>query len=448
MRAFVCLLLLSGCDAACDPAAIQRRLDDAAPGDVVLLEACTIDGELTVPAGVTLRGVEGTRVISDGRAITIEPGAPTVVERIAIESTGCAGIVATGAGVVELRDVTVRAQSGVGIAIAEVDQLVMERVTTIGPITSDNADTIEPPLPPFSCSATATHGIVIVGVGGATLNDVSADGFGAFGVLAIRSTTEWSGGGARGNLGAGVEIWDGEASLAELAIESTSDGAGAIEAYGLVAGGGAVLATTDLAVIDGDGFGIFHDGASAVHDALTVTGQGFAGVWMQGLGTVELRGASMLSDNTFAGVAGVGADDVTISGAQIERTAESVRLSGVRTIRAGDGIHLVDTDALVEGVMLRANTRVGALVDLGGGASARAVLSDVTVEASGTALGAIVQNGTIASDWDDGVTRAGDAMANDAAFTGELDVAGAVGPVCFPPLDELDTAGIDALIGP
>ncbi len=80
--------------------------------------------------------------------------------------------------------------------------------------------------------------------------------------------------------------------------------------------------------------------------------------------------------------------------------------------------------------------------------TATVALSAITVDASGTALGAVAQNGSVLSGWDAEIVRLGAAAANDALFTGSLDIAGAVGPPCFPPIDDVRASGIGALVGP
>jgi len=103
---------------------------------------------------------------------------------------------------------------------------------------------------------------------------------------------------------------------------------------------------------------------------------------------------------------------------------------------------------MVSDLVLSANERVGLLLELGGGSTSSVSVAGVSVDGTGSAFGAVAQNGTLEAGWDSGVTRAGDTALNDAAFAGALDVAGAVGPPCLPPLADVETAGLDALLGP
>jgi hypothetical protein len=97
-------------------------------------------------------------------------------------------------------------------------------------------------------------------------------------------------------------------------------------------------------------------------------------------------------------------------------------------------------------VTLTNNGRVGLLVDLGGTGTVLDV-GAVVVDAPGAAYGAIAQNGTVPAGWDAMVDRRGATLANDATFTGALDVAGAVGPSCLPDPSELASAGLASLLG-
>jgi hypothetical protein len=284
-------------------------------------------------------------------------------------------------------------------------------------------------------------------VGSAELTDVQIEGFGAFGFLSVRSTVTWTGGRVSTNLGAGLEVWSGEATLIGVTIWGTRDGAGAIESFGAVFGEDARITSQRLYVANGDSFGLFHDGGSAAHEDLIARNNGFAAVWIQGATAFDLSGLSMIEDNRFAGVAALGSTGIHVQDASIVRTTEGVRVSGIRTVRAADGLHLVDSDGLFEDLSLLDNDRIGLLVDLGGGNTSAVSLTDVSVEASGTSLGAVAQNGTVEPGWDDGITRLGATATNDGSFTDRLEIAGAVGPVCFPPLDSLDTGGIQALVG-
>jgi len=448
-----------GDELLCDAADLRARLAAAAAGDTVTIPACTMVGPFDVPAGVHLEGAGDATVIvapPDGVALTLapssDPSALTWASELAIESAeGCAGVTTIGPGSVALIDLDVRADRGVGIAIEGATDAQLSNVHVTGPVTAENADTTVPPQPPFRCGsgALATHGVVLVDVARAQVTNASSvDGFGRFGLLAIRSDTSLSGLEAHDNLGAGVEIWDGLSTMDAVTITGTGDGAGAVESYGLVVAGGAAATSTDLAVIDGDGYGLFLDGGRAAHERVMATDNGFAGLWAQNASGFEVTGDSRIERNAFAGVAIFDSTGASIEEGVVSETAFGVAISGLGTISAADGVHASASDVVLSGVSLLNNARVGAVLDLDGSTTADVALTDVTVEAGGMALGAIAQNGTVVDGWDDGVMRLGSAAANDAAFAGALEIAQGIGPPCLPPLDSLELGGIADLVTP
>jgi hypothetical protein len=453
--------IAAGCDdgaSTCDADELRARLAAATSGEIVSVDgACSLTGPFEVPAGVTLTGPEATIVApTDGRAVVLLPSAdpdtPTTVRDLSIESlSGCAAVVAMGEGAIAIRDVSAHADSGVGIAVEGATTATIAGVSVTGSLTAESADSTMAPLPPFACGsgAIATHGIVLVEVASAVISDSSAAGFGRFGLLAIGSDLEATDVQAAHNLGAGVEIWGGSAQLTAVTVDETRDGLSAIETYGVVYGGAAVVDTMGLAVVGSDGYGVFADGASATHDGLVATDNAFAGVWAQNTDGFSISGEStMIADNAFAGVAILDSMSVSVADATIRDTTEGIAVSGLGTVMGADGIHLIASEVDLSSLSLIDNGRVGAVLDLDGATTDRLSLTDVTVDASGMALGVVAQNGTPVTGWDDGVMRLGDTAANDSAFAGALEIAGRVGPPCLPPLDGLDTGGIAALVGP
>jgi hypothetical protein len=450
----------SGCgESPCDgAAALQRALDAAVPGETVSIGACTIEGPITVPAGVRLEGAGrlGTvlRAGAGERAVTLVPSsdamAPTSLADLAVESDGCAAVLSRGAGGVALERVDVRASVGVGVAVEGASAVTMADVTATGPIAEPDVDTTVPPLPPFTCGSAdvATHGVVLVDVGSAVLTDVTASGFGAFGVLAVHSGLGMNGGGVGHGVGAGLEAWGGTLTLEGVELARVGTGLGAIESYGAVFGGGADVTSRRLVVREGASYGVLHDGAMAHHTDLVARDNGFAGVWAQRVSSLVVDGsASAVEDNGFSGVAVFDSTGVELREATVARTVERIGIYGARTVRAADGVHLVGTEATLDAIALTDNARVGVLVDLGGASTTTVGLTGLTVQAVGSSLGAIAQNGTIEAGWDTGITRLGTTAVNDAAFTGTLDIAEAVGPPCLPPLAGLDAGGFAPLVG-
>ncbi len=403
-----------------------------------------------VPAGVTLAGAgEGTILAGvSGRVVSLETeaGEQTTLRDLRVESGACGAVVATGTGEAVVSQVEVSVSSGVGVAV-EGASLTLRDVAITGPIEEADLDASMPALPPFTCGGAATHGLVAVD---ATVDATRTDigGFEAFGALMIRSTTTWSQSELRANLGVGLEVLEGSADLSDLTLARTSYGAAAIEAYGGIFVGGAVVTSTRVTAMDGTTYGLFHaDGVDATHDDATVTGNGFAGIWSQGGGSLSLRGAT-ITGNAFAAVATFDNPALEVLDATIGETRESVGVFGLRTVTAADGLHLIRSAGMVARTELRANERVGLLLDLDGGTTADYAFDAVVVEGTGDALGAIAQNGTVAADWDAAIVRLGDTSVNDPLVAGALDIAGAVGPPCLPPVEGVATGGISSLVGP
>ena len=450
----LCFLNNACLESSCeDTTALQARLDRAAPGETVTIGSCTFTGPIRVPRGIELLGSGSkstTIVASPGEnALILTPDSKgTSIRNLTIRSEGCSGIVVRGEGHVSITDVDLHAQRGVGIAVEDTTQISMKRLSVVGPITSENADTTIAPHPPFRCgsSSLATHGIVLVDIPSASLSDVDIEGFAAFGFLSLRSSIEWEAGTISTTLGAGIEIWGGEATLHDLTLSGIRDGQGAIESFGGAFGGGAIIRTQNVLVEDGDSFGFFHDESSAVHENLVARNNRFAAIWVQRTDSFVLRGSTRLENNGFAGVAALDSRGILLQTTTINQTSEAIRVSGIRTIRAADGIHMVNSEGLLQDIILRDNERTGLLLDLANASTSTVTLGNISVEASGTSLGAIAQNGRLESGWDENITRLGDTASNDASFSGTLSIADAVGPVCFPPLDRLDTDGIQRLI--
>ena len=454
------LAALGACDSKqlCPTSAeLRASLAAAQPGQVVALGACTVAGPFVVPAGVTLRGEGDESVITStsGRAVELAATTdePTVLEAVRVESSGCAAVVSLGSSgsgteQVALRDVAVHVERGVGVALQGVSPNLTE-VAIEGPNDPATLDATAPALPPYSCEGNrATHGLVLVDSPNASFTDVRSDGFAAFGALVLRSQLSWSGGGVDNNLGAGLEVVGGTASLRGLTLRGTSQGTGAVESYNGVFINDAEITTEDLVVMEGSTYGLFHaQGARATHVDLLVSQHGFAGVWAQGGGSLSLERAT-LEDNAFAGIASFDMPMVSVVSSVVANTRQATSVVGIRTVVAADGLHLVRSEGVIDDVQLLTNDRIGLLVDLGGASTASLAFTQVIVDGSGSELGALAQNGTVLPSWDADIQRRGATPTNDPRVANPLDIAGAVGPPCFPPLDGLDATGIVGLLGP
>ncbi|MDQ3034240.1 MAG: hypothetical protein M3Y87_17660 [Myxococcota bacterium] len=455
-------MLALGCEpATCDAAELRARLAAAASGDVVEVGACTYEGAFAVPAGVTLRGAGPERttlrlsagsggIVLDVSAGATTPGAAvTRIEQLRIVSSACAGIVVRGDGDAALTNVTVRADTGFALGVEGLRSIALENVSIEGAL-ADGSLPAAVPFPPYDCASAvpATHGIVMLDVGDATLRGVSSRGFAAFGALFADTTVEWNGGTIADHVGTGLEVYGGSARLVGLEICRSRQASAPVESFNGVFAGGADIHSERLVVCDGDAFGLMHDGATASHVDLVARGNGFAGVWVQDAPSFALRGAGTeLAGNGFAGLSALRVASLTVEDASIHDTTPGVAIVGLGAIEAADGLHLIDNGtAVLRNLRLSDNGRVGLLLDLGGATTDVAMLTGIVAEGSGEQLGVLAQNGTVTSGWDDGVSRVGAPMTNDPLFTGALDVAGILGPSCLPDPADLVAGGLATLL--
>jgi len=434
-----------------DLGSLQAALDGAGPGDTVRAGSVRLEGPLRVPPGVTLLGAgQGETIVvapTDMVGVVAETGgaAETRVRGLTVESAGRAGILVTGDGAIRVEEVDVTATRGIGIGAEGSSWVRIADVTLAGPVTRESADTILEPTP----DSHATHGLVLVDVATAQLEDVQIDGFARIGAVFVDSGVSWARGGADGNLGTGVMASGGNTSLSSLGICDTLQGLHLIPAYGAVFADDVTVDTSDLTICDGDAYGAIFAGARARHENLVATGNGNAALWAQGSDMLEVVGAgSRLSDNRFAGVVAVDSANVHLSDATVEDTEEVVRVAGeVGTIEVGDGIQLVrsTTGVVLSDLTLSGNQRAGILVELGGGSTSGLSIDGVAASATGDALGVVAQGGMLESGWDGGVARMGAAEGNDASFLSSgdvLDVVGVVAPTDLPAADGFATDGL------
>lgn len=124
-RAGNVVLLFSGAgnllaEYACTGVGLVAALAAAAAGDVVELPACTIVGDATVPAGVSLRGLSYIGSIILG---TVTLGASSILENLCVASLGdqvgaLYGVVSGATGEAALKNVLVICQNVTGPAYA------------------------------------------------------------------------------------------------------------------------------------------------------------------------------------------------------------------------------------------------------------------------------------------------------------------------------------------
>lgn len=423
-------------DGICDPVLLEAALAGAGPGGTVRVGACGIAGYFAVPAGVTLAGqgrgvsvVMTTGVAPAGEepkpALRLMPGTPaTRITDLSVESVGdtagnSAIFVADGTGEVAIERVEVRATRGIGLAAEDVGSLVLTDVGFTGPVTEANQSGW--PTDPL---VTATHGVVLRLVDSAQFSNVTATGFAQFGALLIDSGTTWTGGGAPGNVGTGLMVDGGAATLTDLDVTGTMDGDHAMNAYGAFFSNGADVVTEGFDVSGGDDYGAVHDNASATHVNLAASDNGDVGVWVQNCRTsFEVSGpATVIERNRFGGIVAVASENVRLLDARIAGTIQwghVVEETGSGMV--GDGVQLVRTTIGVElrRLTLADNERAGLLLEMEGVTdTAGIVLEDIRVSSvTAGPNGAIAQNdsGLLPSGWEaGGVERDANTAGADA----------------------------------
>ncbi len=439
----------TGCDRDhCDAGELREALERASAGDTVRVGACRVEGSFVVRQGVTLEGTDPERSVlvaeGDGLALRLAPevagviGDPgTWVRDLTVETDGRVGVLATGQGAVTLERVTIRATRGVGLAAEDLTALSLDEVTLEGPVTAGNADELPADPDPLD---TATHGLLLVGVGSVSMTDVTTTGFAEFGALIIESGLEWRGGGAPGNSATGLMVHGGRATLEGLDLCGTLNSFHRlIPSYAGVFAAGAEVETTGLEVCDGENYGLLHDSAAVVHQNVSAHGNGLNALWVQRCPSFELSGTeTLITDNGFAGVVVFESEVVTVVDAQIDSSRWGVRTFGeMGSVRMADGIQVVSPTGpvLLDGLSLAANERVGLLLDLDD-APESLVVDEVEVSGSGEQYGALAQGAGVPAGWDEGVTRLGDTGDNDA----DAEVQQIVGSV--PPDDTPEDAAL------
>lgn len=452
---FFLLIFAMGCgdegdDRPCTAAALSEALQAASAGDVVEVGACRIEGEFEVPGGVTLEGAgpaETFLVGGEGPVLTLSGDGTTVVRDLAVESDGRMGIRSSGSGEIELDGVDVRATRGIGIGIDGNPVVSLHTVHLTGPVLPENVEDFGSDVDP---AVSATHGLVLLEVEDASLEDVTATGFASYGALLVGTNAAWNGGALDGNLGIGLCVAGGTASVDGVSIAGTLHGSGLRPGYSALVMDGAEVDSTGLSIRDSTGYGMVVSEATGHHEGLVAEGNTDAAVWAQSSTSFELTGAT-LSGNGFAGVVAADSSGIVITDSEIADTVLATSLFlDAGTIEVGDGVQLVGSaeGIRLEALTLRNNGRVGVLLDLDGASTAGVSLDDVDVEGNGESLGVIAQNGTIEDGWDASVARSGAVLDNDEAFTtagSELPLAGILGAASFPQIDRNDLRG---LIGP
>jgi hypothetical protein len=430
--------LATGCGDPCDAADVRARLAAAVAGDVVTLPACRLEVSLEVPAGVTVRGTDGSHLVgpTDGPAVTLDTGAvgPAALEDVTITARHT-GVLVRGEADARLETVTVEAESGVALRLEAAGTTRILDATLRGTVTEANRD--ESRWLSVTASDAPTHGLV-ASRGTLVIERSRIEGFAwlaaALGTgtgagpdpldVTIRASTLGHG------LGVGVATRARTFTLEDTAVEDVWTGVRGWPSYGVFVESGAITSSR-LALRRCDAYGLVQIAGEAMHTAPTITTTGDVGVWLGEDVTATIAGpGARIEDTAFSALTAVDATRVTLRDVDIASVRSVRRTVLVRGgIEIGDGIELVGSAFSLSNVSITGAERLGLLVDASASFSA-SDLSGVTVTSEGAGLGAILGSvdrvaeeaapSTAMPGWDTGITRAGAAIANDPAFTGSL----------------------------
>jgi hypothetical protein len=449
-----------------DSANLVKSIATAKSGSVIKLDICTLEGPLMIPAGVTVQGLgKGMSRISSkagGLAVQLMPGKPAArLTGVTVVSNGTAAIASWGEGSVELEEVEVQVNSGVGIAAEKLSSLSLKHVTVAGLVNDRNALSYPPEVSPKNAP---THGLVALGIGKVDLSDVSLSGLADFGALVLGSTLTWTGGGTSSTLGTGLFVGGGATTLTDVSLCGTFRGKRSRLAANGAFTGKATITSHGLTTCDGEGLGLLHVDVTATHSDLVATGNAAPGVWVQGSPSFELAGTSNVIDkNQLAGLVFVDVLKVKLANAKISNTGMAKLPFGENhaSVSLGDGIQLIRsaTDVWFDSVGVSENAHTGFQIDLGPNEITsplfKMLWTGVTAESSGKAYGAVCQGspngvgevwGPGVVGWDTGILRSGAAAINDGLLVDPNDRVGLVDPNDMPsPTGVLKGGGLAGL---
>ena len=416
----------------CSAEALHAALDAAQPGDTVLVGPCRIAGSFFVSAEVTLQGSGVSRTtlvgLPSGPAVELVPneGEPTALSEITIEGHGSEAVLARGPGDILVANAAVVGMTGAGIRSEGVTNLLATNVTLQGPVTEKSAaGMIGPELG-------STDGAGVVSECGETvvLQSVDIVGFAGCGAFVAGGELRWEGGGAIANLGIGLCTLSADVTLRDIDLSETFVGVGLLSYAGVFADGGDIHSER-LRVERNGMFGLVHDGVTALHEDLVASQNADAALWSQNRSAITIERGT-LYENRHAGLVAVAPGPLTVRDTFIGSSELVTRIwAETQPVEVGDGIMIAGPllgRLVFENLLLLSNRRVGAIIDLNGGAMGRTTIENVVVFGTGNEHGFIVQNGTVPDAWDRGVARFGAAATNDATYPGHLRVPTAERP--------------------
>jgi len=402
----------------CDAGELARALAGARPGDVVRVGRCRVSASLSVPAGVTLAGVDPTASIvvapPNQPAIALSAEAsPSIVRCLDVTANRAPGVLVVGPGEARVEHLTVHAPTGMGVSAEGVGRLSLHRLDLVGPVTPDNA--AMQPLDPTP-EEVGVFGLELKQVGEVTIYGTTITGFAYVGLLAIETAVTLRATEVSRNLGSGAMFVGGPVCARGLSSEGALQGSRLIPAYDIVLTDGAEFHGADVSIIESEGYAILQASSSLDVEGLVLEGNRQGGLWVQGGGETTIRGpGTRIVDNHSAGVFVCSAAAVSISGAEISRTQGRVRVIGSRPVEIGAGLVLgAVANIRLTDIRLADNATAGMILDLGTAPAPE--IDGVFVSGTGDAFGAVAfdEFGWLGiGGWDDGVTREGAAEIND-----------------------------------
>jgi hypothetical protein len=346
---------------------------------------------------------------------------------------GGVGVRAEGEGTLHVESVSLDVRQGLGIGL-DACSAALQEVELRGPVDASNA--ISAPTTP---AETGAYGIVGRDLDGrtVTLLDVHVSGFAVAGATFGGGQIDWEGRAEGADVeatrGLGIAFFGCDASLRSVEVAEMLS-APTLTAVAVAAVGTSVLTASTLSVRDGEGFGLFAEGAE-----VTLTDASFTDL---GLSAVRIQRGSLLATgltatgNGGAGILAIDATSVTVQDADLDGH-RLVRLpSGITSVEAGDGIEVVRDATSVDApplslrltdVRMTGNARTGLLLDAADGPVATVMLERVAVDAPDGATGAIAQRTSVPDGWDGMISRTG-AAVNDATFADLYDPVGIMMP--------------------
>ena len=458
MNRFLCVLMIAAMAfAACsddgdkvctDANCLQSALQGAKAGSTVRAGAGTIEGNFTVPAGVTLQGAGvGATILKtagNGPVLDVTAGG-TSISDLSVEGDQNGGIYVGGDGALTLSDLAVSVTGGFGIKVISIGSLTAENLELSGNVTQEIQGSIQAKP---NGELWALAGMVVIKVGSADLKSIDAMGFASCGVLLHQTPAVWDGGEMHDMVGSGVHV-DGQAQVSLNNISSHDIWGGATPyGYGFVASNQAEVITEGAVARDNDVAGMLFDHATGEHTDAVVTGNRSRGVWIQHCGqagsgpSVVFKGTGTDLDGNRGvafGVyysAGVSLSDAHVSGTQ---GADHIPY-GLETgmVQIGDAIEITYSDELAfKDLVLDNNTRAGVVVDGrdadgNAGHQTNVVFENVKISGDGE-RGFATQHGTATSAPE--VITPG--LQDADLLGGELDVARGLGVGNVPAPDNI-----------